>query len=364
MKAKLEMQAQELEGILQRVFARDRYHEHTTLWGVAYHWDGNDMSIERQQDYRDFIPSIFAVAEEQGGTKKQAVYVIPVTYDPVGHFSLACLENRGMLERTMEGILGGQYQPIREIMNDQFLLDEAMQTYAEERNEGKLNEEVDFITFLVRYTKEQRQILKEKKAEGTFTQLAKRLVFRYGEEEFEKQVFQQGNQVLGKEAKRLHDEAMYERNTTIDPELLAEYQKGGNGEEQKNGIKTTPVKKIILPGKRRVREGAVVTVDWEEFLDAKKRQRVLLRNFSKEEFVRETVRQRFINLYAAAYQRDPSATMRELEERFGMSEKKSSDTRSPLEIVHNDVLAIFRSVDAVDQSPTIAHTMYVAQRKK
>lgn len=340
--------------VLQDIFPKWKYHEHCTLWGVSYFWDGNAISLHPRGE-ESFVPELLRLMEKNEGVQEPA-YQVSRRRDPVMYQIMNCLANRDGIEHAVEELLHEEYVAVEPFLSDKRLLTEAVERYVAGRKSDELDEKIDLIHFLLYYHVPERKLSLHQY--GSFEPLAKRLTLRYSEEHAEERIFTLVPEDLAREARTLHEYALYGRILAVAPELESAHQRMVGSHMAKPVIAPPKVTSVSLPGRKRVKHrNHALDVDWEDLLKGRQQRVTVTKAFNREELLKQEMREKLIREYFPVMERDPQRALRELEVRYRAA---SAAERS----VFEEVLEIFQGMQVLEQSDSIAHQMHVPVRRK
>ncbi|MBI2666557.1 hypothetical protein HYX13_03005 [Candidatus Woesearchaeota archaeon] len=339
---------------LQEAFPQWKYHEHCTLWGISYFWNGTTMNLEPQRE-EDFVPELLRAVEKNVGLQEPA-YQVSKRRDPAMYQVMYCLANREGIELTMEDLLQEKYLQIEPLLTDKKLLTEAVETYVVERKSCGLNETIDLVHFLLYYHMPEKKLSLHQY--GSFEPLAKRLTLRYGEESAEDKLFTLISKDLAKEALTLHQYALYGRTLAVAPELEKAHQQLVGTPVARSTVAPKKVTSVSMPGNKRViHHNHALNIDWENLLKGRRQRVTVTKAFNREELLKQEIKEKLIKDYFPEMEKDSQRVMQELEVRYNAA---SAAEKS----VFEDILEIFQGMQILEKSESIAHEMNIPVRKK
>ena len=384
MVSKIEKIANEVGNILIDNFDTHKYDSRFTLWGVSYLWISDMMTNLPVSENRILIPAILETAENLDLKIIEPDYSIPRSRSAILHFSMMCLANRDLIEmiysRTIQPEISDE---VMSIITDEKLLNEAMQGYVELKDVKKIDKDIDFFDYLLRHDVHQNRFEQNpRKTTGTYVPLAERLVYRYGEENIEKEIFKLVKDEISQRAKEKHiassplkTQTTGENVRTLYEDVVGEYHDlivGENrcaeevlndkeGEEKEGKEKSAPEKitGVKIPGKRRVRVNKhTYSLNWESILKDRHDKVVLAKAIDLDRILKARIRNNLLAYYEKVYEVSPEQAHGELQDKI--KDARNEDERE----VFKEVYEMFVLVGKYDQIKSINHEMPISKKRK
>ncbi len=297
-------QAAELADIMKLNYNNQKYEKIYNLWSFAFFWDGekiNDYSVTNP--YKEFIPNIF---DSYKGDINKTQLLIPRATSIPGHFSMLSLANRSILEILyLQKLEEAKYNNIKEVMSlvsDKKLIEELLVNFINAKEQNKIDTKKDLFDFILRYDLEKEKIIDSQKPQGSYINLATRLIYRYEEEKIEEELFSTVDKELSEKASKLHYESNNIKSQLVGKETLELNLKYLEAKEQiiKKPDRTN---KVIIPGTRRVKSTTSgLVINWGAIELDRRSKRLSYQAFNPEEVmlsrIEKILTERFLNLYS------------------------------------------------------------------
>lgn len=349
----LQQQAAEIGDILTKNYDFYRYDERFTLWGISFYWNIDNFLSVPHSSFAEFFPALLEHAVSSGLRVKEPECSISKRRSVYHHYRNICLSNRDLVEQCMEQLLPPELHHLStDIINDSRLLREAATTYVEKRERKSFSDNVDFISFLLRYNPAETTVdLDGKDFHGIYLPLAERLLYRYGEKA-ESELFKDQNEVVQKAAV-FHHQAIYS-GQNVDPTLQQWFDDIGLSNDDSS--KNQPLDKILsihLPGPYRVRKShGSNDINWEEVERQRRKEINVSSSINPTEIYLKSIEERLLIKAEREFAADPSQALERLRSEISRNEG-----------IQKEVLErIFKVCDGayrLTHHPNLNHTMRI-----
>ena len=350
----LKDQAKDLGQILMDNFDEHRNNPLFTLWGCSFYWNSSGFLDQARSTYKTFIPSLFELAQER--EMNATLRTIPRRSGIAFQYNAHCLSNRDLVERLMLELINDNElsDKVQEIISDKRLIVEAASTYVSLHEQGTFAEDIDFISFLLRYNPKDEFInMESNEFGGIYIPLAERLLYRF-EKKAEDSIFAIDHPKV-KEAEELHQKAVYGRQY-LDPELQKMYDEAKRNEPSNSSSEVPDdsdikVTKLYFPGFRRVRiKSNTSNLDWEKFFDYRNKELKIASSLNPTEIYINMTRELMIRGHHDQFTQNPVDTLICLQDKLGTCEGIQKR-------VLEDVYETFKGAYELMESPNLNHTL-------
>ncbi len=357
----LKNQANDLGKILVDNFDKHRLNPLFTLWGVSFYWGSSGFFEQARSQYKKFVPTVFDLANER--SMNATLRTIPKRSGIAFQYTAHCLSNRDLIEILMRDLIDDQDlgEKVQDIISDKRLIIESASRYVSLHKHGVLSEDVDFISYLLRYNPDDVSInMESNEYGGIFVPLGERLLYRF-ENKAEDSIFSVDHPMLD-EASELHQRAVYGKQK-LDQELIDMYhdvkKKNTDSDSRtngSNGIKidddsSTKVTKLYFPGMRRVRVRSNSTnVNWEKFFDYRNKELKISSSLNPTEIYINMTKEFLIKEYESKFMQNPEGALNCLQGKIGAS--KGIKKR-----VLEEVYETFKGAYELIHSPNLNHNL-------
>ena len=264
-------QAQEIASILVSRFEADKYNSHFTPWGVAYYWNSSEKRLSDGVQDNEFTGFVDFLLDRP--SVRRSFLRLPKMQQAT-HNMVTCATNAEVISRVMQNLaprLG-----LDEILSEARLMKEAAEVFVNSKSQ------VHFWEFLLRYDAPSAQLGDS----GSYRPMFERLYLRAGEESISDCV----NSLIPVELQA----RIAEQNERLESQAPLE----GPLADLVKGLPKGQVANVRIPksniagylGKIKTHSsGNSSVIDWEDFLDQRRRQERLNTKINYEEWARELV---------------------------------------------------------------------------
>lgn len=358
-----EQAAQKVSDIFRTHYESMRYHPHSTVWGIAYHWDTRSNAFSETpltSELNPLMPGIFTLMHERGEMFVQPELYVPRATDTVLHYSLLAMRNRDLVTQGFLALAGTHAQGIEDIVDDRRLMQEAVTSYLAARQAHAISPAVDFLNFML-HASSDRPYAETTTPAGRFKPLLERLLVRY---ERSRDLVHAALPLVAEHLhlplEQAHHTALSQREVKLDATYREAYEKYANHLQQPLDIPpcAAPLQRSPreLLGKRRVRVGigSGGFIDWEEY--ARSFGELTPVHFNPNNVVMQQLTNLVLSAYTERYRVNPLETCAEIEQRA-----RETTNAAEAQALYT-TLKLLKSTEIIAHSPRINHRMIINRK--